>query len=154
MYAFSNPGYEPNNLLFSPCSRRLIFAVLYSKSSRCFKTPSDHICGNQLVESSEQCDAGMNGDVCCAPDCRLKPVANCSWFNDLCCTQNCKPQSQGHECRAAESADCKASARCDVTFLITFETYSFIPCTYHRYLTLHDPDRVEFNSAIIYLNLK
>ena len=154
MYAFSNPGYEPNNLLFSPCSRRLIFAVLYSKSSRCFKTPSDHICGNRLVESSEQCDAGMNGDVCCAPDCRLKPVANCSWFNDLCCTQDCKPQSQGHECRAAESADCKASARCDVTFLIIHlkhvdryhvETIDYInPIGLILTLPIH----------VIYLNLK
>jgi hypothetical protein len=36
MYTYSVSGYDPNNHIFSPCSRRSMGAVLAAKSTKCF----------------------------------------------------------------------------------------------------------------------
>ena len=37
-------------------------------------------CGNFRVEEDEQCDAGIEGDLCCDGSCRLRAVSKCRCF--------------------------------------------------------------------------
>ena len=37
-----------------------------AKSSLCFEEAVTHVCGNGVVEESEECDPGMNSTACCS----------------------------------------------------------------------------------------
>ncbi|KAK7490838.1 hypothetical protein BaRGS_00017894 [Batillaria attramentaria] len=103
MWPYAVTGWEDNNHIFSPCSKRWIAPVLESKADLCFTeevdplstTPSTvsvdgreekhdkgtGLCGNGLIDKDEECDAGFLGnkqeDPCCTSDCKLKPGATC-----------------------------------------------------------------------------
>jgi disintegrin and metalloproteinase domain-containing protein 17 len=116
MHTYSLAGYEGNNRIFSPCSKRAISNVLRSKAFSCFVSPQKSFCGNGIVEDGEECDGGQIGgsdsDPCCTPECRLKPGATCSDLNHLCC-EKCRPRIRGSLCREGNPQDCKESTHCD-----------------------------------------
>ncbi|RUS78869.1 hypothetical protein EGW08_013374, partial [Elysia chlorotica] len=89
-----------NALTFSPCSRDNVRAVLKSRAHKCFlnRNALKEICGNGLVDPSEECDPGYDKhhDPCCQYNCGLRRRAECSFRNSPCCTVNCTiaPSSQ------------------------------------------------------------
>ncbi|XP_074119343.1 disintegrin and metalloproteinase domain-containing protein 30-like [Sminthopsis crassicaudata] len=66
-------------------------------------------CGNKVVDDGEECDCGTieecKKDVCCQPDCKLKPGADCN--TGLCC-MDCRFRPSGYICRGKHNA-------CDLT---------------------------------------
>ncbi|XP_076460150.1 ADAM 17-like protease [Babylonia areolata] len=118
MYAYSVNGYDSNNNVFSPCSKRDIGAVLASKAEACFsKTPDENkLCGNGKVDGEEECDAGYLGqfnlDPCCSSECLLIGSATCSPVNHECC-QNCFVAPLGTVCRADTDISCVNASYCD-----------------------------------------
>ncbi|KAI0236748.1 Disintegrin and metalloproteinase domain-containing protein 17 [Lamellibrachia satsuma] len=115
MYTNWVSGYDPNNKLFSSCSRRSMGDVLASKSNICFKERSGKFCGNSVLEEGEQCDGGNNmktgRDPCCDKDCTLKGAAICSDVNQPCCDQ-CQYASVGMICERPSTNSCKGAASC------------------------------------------
>ncbi|XP_065054894.1 uncharacterized protein LOC135683537 isoform X1 [Rhopilema esculentum] len=67
----------------------------------------DNVCGNGIVEGSEECDCGSpemceKKDKCCEPNgCKLKRSAQCSDFNTPDCCKDCFFKGQGALCREA-----------------------------------------------------
>eukprot|EP00051_Salpingoeca_urceolata_P032711 m.16996 g.16996 ORF g.16996 m.16996 type:complete len:900 (+) comp5367_c0_seq1:358-3057(+) len=96
MYERATSGNEPNNDVFSPCSRDLIGSLLLSKADQCFSNRGgDPICGNGIFEGDpEECDCGSTTsqtdcdaiDPCCQTDCTLKPTSECSDRAGECCS--------------------------------------------------------------------
>ncbi|XP_064136040.1 disintegrin and metalloproteinase domain-containing protein 30 [Loxodonta africana] len=70
-------------------------------------------CGDKVVDEGEECDCGSKEDcknnVCCQPDCKLKPGASCSI--GLCCHQ-CRFRPSGYICRK-ELNECDLAEYCD-----------------------------------------
>ncbi len=70
------------------------------------KAESISFCGNDRVETGEECDAGLNGrqglDKCCDYNCKLKKDAQCSDANDYCCNQ-CKIAPWGTRCYSSSN---------------------------------------------------
>uniref|UniRef100_A0A914V897 ADAM 17-like protease n=1 Tax=Plectus sambesii TaxID=2011161 RepID=A0A914V897_9BILA len=123
MHTYSVTGYDKNNKLFSPCSQRMVGAVLSAKSSLCFAPEQDRFCGNgrvengSTIEENEQCDVGSllsEGvtDKCCTTECKLKPGAQCSPKNSPCCTEDCKFMSRTTLCLAGNALQCKEASYC------------------------------------------
>ncbi|KAK8780684.1 hypothetical protein V5799_017968 [Amblyomma americanum] len=95
MYESATKGDKPNNSRFSSCSigniSRILVPFFKGQLPRemCFQRHSGPICGNQIVEGTEECDCGENEaectDKCCYPrrsfdtkhGCRLKSFAKC-----------------------------------------------------------------------------
>lgn len=75
-------------------------------------------CGNGIVESGEECDAGQLGqtdrDACCDSDCQLKPSADCSDRNSVCCS-GCRRKPAGILCRDENALSCKKETYCSGT---------------------------------------
>ncbi|KAK3082731.1 hypothetical protein FSP39_003734 [Pinctada imbricata] len=118
MYQYSVTGYDPNNLIFSSCSKRYIYNVIKTKSSSCFKDrKSSAVCGNGRIEGTEECDAGWNGDTCCTADCHLRAGtgAICSPMNYECCSEDCRVADQGTICHSLvdDRATCKNMSLCN-----------------------------------------
>ncbi|XP_064652924.1 ADAM 17-like protease isoform X2 [Lineus longissimus] len=124
MFPYQVSGYEPNNMYFSPCSKRNIAVVLKSKSSQCFTqyVPGKAFCGNHKIETGEECDGGVVGqqdqDPCCDSECKLRSGATCSDSNHVCC-QNCQLAPSGMICHEAsplgEGITCTGNATCNGT---------------------------------------
>jgi len=117
MFPFVQDGSSPSHMMFSPCSRRSIGAVLLSKGG-CFRGRSPTVCGDYRVDSSdEECDAGPDGDACCTRQCMLTPGANCSDSNSACC-ERCN-RTDTLVCRAVRSisTDCTNNTVCRYPFL-------------------------------------
>ncbi|ELU11171.1 hypothetical protein CAPTEDRAFT_224264 [Capitella teleta] len=113
MYTYSVSGYEPNNKLFSPCSRRSIGAVLLTKSKSCFSEKSSGFCGNLVIEEGEECDVGfgLQNDPCCSVDCKLRPGAQCSDLNHNCC-EGCQVASNRKICYEGNNELCAEEGYC------------------------------------------
>ncbi|ELU11170.1 hypothetical protein CAPTEDRAFT_157290 [Capitella teleta] len=113
MYTYSVSGYEPNNKMFSPCSKRAMGAVLLSKSKSCFTEKSSGFCGNFEVEEGEECDVGLGvqSDPCCSDECKLRPGAKCSDLNHICC-DGCQVADNQKICHEAKNGSCEAEGRC------------------------------------------
>ncbi|XP_020621445.1 disintegrin and metalloproteinase domain-containing protein 10-like [Orbicella faveolata] len=91
MYSRASDGHEPNNFLFSPCSKQEISPVISSKGQECFIAHSSgSYCGNKIVEEGEDCDCGrpeecLEVDKCCVarddalniPGCTVKQGEQC-----------------------------------------------------------------------------
>lgn len=76
-----------------------------------------NICGNGIREFGEECDCGNEeqcaADPCCQSNCKLKPGAQCSDKNDVCCSQ-CKiiPAEQQKIC-LSKYGDCQLDSICN-----------------------------------------
>ena len=68
------------------------------------------------MEEGEECDAGYIGaedkDTCCDQRCRLRPEAECSDKNSVCCA-NCKRQAAGIKCSDESLQLCQGASYCD-----------------------------------------
>ncbi|KAJ3228030.1 hypothetical protein HK099_007311 [Clydaea vesicula] len=106
---------------FSPCSIKYMCSNLaLAVHNECLvnpeelKTVTTGICGNGVVEGTEECDCGLScaSDNCCDGNtCKFINGAKCDQLNDECCTQ-CQIKPFGVVCR--ESADvCTYQQTCD-----------------------------------------
>ncbi|CAL1547018.1 unnamed protein product, partial [Lymnaea stagnalis] len=122
MYPYAVSGYEENNHVFSPCSKRYVSAVIMARSGSCFKgkkytwyTANVPMCGNGIVDKNEDCDSGGLGlsgqDPCCSATCKLNPGSVCSSTNYECC-QNCNLAPRGTVCRGKSKELCQEEAEC------------------------------------------
>nr|KAI8741255.1 disintegrin and metalloproteinase domain-containing protein 10-like [Biomphalaria glabrata] len=116
----SNPGTEPNNRKFSPCSIRSILPVVKKKGVCLLSNILMSQCGNTIPEDDEECDCGvaktcLSVDPCCTPsDTQVGPDAPCtvrkstgnlcSPRKDQCCTSNCSyiSASENHVCNTLD----------------------------------------------------
>ena len=118
---------KPNSFVFSPCSLRDMRPVVKAKGF-CLKTYArESYCGNFVKESSEQCDCGTDElvchdyDKCCVPPsdeaeepgCRIAVEQGyvCSPKVSLCCTADCKVETEKRECRAR--TECTQAVNCN-----------------------------------------
>ncbi|XP_067056132.1 disintegrin and metalloproteinase domain-containing protein 10-like [Acropora muricata] len=126
MYPKGIDGNEPNNLLFSPCSKDQISAVISVKGSLCFTGRSGSYCGNRIVEEGEECDCGKpeecdRVDKCCVarndvlliPGCTVREGKQCSPVAGTCCNEDCEiiPQSNMSVCH--EETECSVEMTCN-----------------------------------------
>ncbi|KAL5022085.1 hypothetical protein ScPMuIL_001240 [Solemya velum] len=151
MYARATSGDKPNNNKFSSCSKIAMGEVIRLKARHndgCFKAATDAICGNKIVEGSEECDCGWEDECsesCCNPQvlnavastptpCTLKSSTPgyCSPSQGECCSSSCTQYqlADDKECRANTS--CKEAAKCEYPFLychIDFKSEHVKPIT-------------------------
>eukprot|EP00731_Ephydatia_muelleri_P034328 Em0055g15a len=59
MNQYAQDGSQPTHKMFSNCSRTSIGAVLSAKAQNCFTVRGTGVCGDYVVTSGEQCDAGL-----------------------------------------------------------------------------------------------
>ncbi|XP_075534887.1 disintegrin and metalloproteinase domain-containing protein 10 homolog [Dermacentor variabilis] len=129
MYESATKGTARNNDKFSSCSIRNISAILMpvivGKSNRenCLQRHRGPICGNNIVEGTEECDCGMDEsectDNCCHPrhgedstlGCRLKEPAACSPTAGACCSVDCKVVAEGKVC--SDETECTEASYCE-----------------------------------------
>eukprot|EP00111_Clytia_hemisphaerica_P002649 TCONS_00007497-protein len=115
MFDLMVTGRKRNNAKLSPCSIASISRVIKRKSERCFIQQNDTLCTNGVLDPGEECDPGLfgNDDPCCDRNCNLKPGAQCSDLNHVCCTE-CQFAS-GKLCKERSDADCLEASYCDGT---------------------------------------
>ncbi|XP_048186945.1 disintegrin and metalloproteinase domain-containing protein 28 [Perognathus longimembris pacificus] len=105
---------------FSSCSRATYDKFLEDKAPNCLlNTPlpadiiSVPVCGNQLVETGEDCDCGAPEEctnVCCdAKTCKIKAGLRCAAGE---CCERCQFKKAGAVCRAAKH-ECDLPEMCD-----------------------------------------
>ncbi|XP_046345357.2 disintegrin and metalloproteinase domain-containing protein 10-like [Haliotis rufescens] len=130
MYPYTSDGNLANHRRLSFCSINSIFPVLVKKSVGCFKADLGPVCGNSLVEDSEECDCGVSDDVCqdidpcCTPQhpsistsdppCRVRNSwgYQCSPKVSPCCTANCKYVSSQGSTVCQHATECQLAATC------------------------------------------
>ncbi|KAJ7339636.1 Disintegrin and metalloproteinase domain-containing protein 10 [Desmophyllum pertusum] len=126
MYSRASDGNEPNNFLFSPCSKHRMSPIISMKGTQCFIAHNNgSYCGNKIVEEGEDCDCGRPEecpavDKCCVarndaikvPGCTVRPGNQCSYVAGTCCTEECTfiPESQAHVCQA--ETECSLESTC------------------------------------------
>ncbi|CAO2629486.1 Disintegrin and metalloproteinase domain-containing protein 1 [Lemmus lemmus] len=104
---------------FSNCSSDDFYRFLHDHRGACLLNKPWHqsrklraaLCGNGVVEESEECDCGSACDShpCCEPTCTLRDGAECS--DGLCC-YNCNLRKKGALCRPVEDV-CDLPEFCD-----------------------------------------
>lgn len=116
MFPSAQDGSKLNNDVFSPCSRGMVAGVLQAKAA-CFTASVEEQCGDYEVESGEECDAGLLGqlgnDPCCNSSCKLTEGALCSDINDICC-EDCGYAPPTVVCRSfpGGNRDCLDAVNC------------------------------------------
>jgi disintegrin and metalloproteinase domain-containing protein 10 len=122
MYATATDGTLPNNRKFSTCSRTIMSETINAKGTCFVAKPFSQICGNNIVEGTEECDCGSNNtcasnDSCCKPgECLLTDTAKCSPHKYSCCTIQCELAEPGTICNLGD--ECLETFPC--TYLIIF----------------------------------
>ncbi|XP_060552175.1 disintegrin and metalloproteinase domain-containing protein 10-like [Ruditapes philippinarum] len=133
MYARATSGKQENNFKLSKCSVEQIYPVLDVKASGtdgCFVADTGELCGNMVVESSEECDCGWEDqctESCCNPmvddpdapgvetPCIRKSSAVCSPSEGICCDASCQYKNDSVACRP--ESDCLDEAICTYPFI-------------------------------------
>eukprot|EP00795_Rhopilema_esculentum_P015280 gene15280-6491_t len=110
-------GPETRRVGFSDCNMK----IFSSRSYHCLNNypfgSLDNVCGNGIIEGSEECDCGSpemckKHDKCCEPNgCKLKRSAQCSDFSTPDCCDNCLFKLQGTLCRRSQK-DCDLPEYC------------------------------------------
>ena len=122
MYAHATDGSQPNNMLFSPCSTKLMGGIIETKST-CFQ-PGDNNCGNGLVDLGEDCDclnSNSSGycisDPCCnATSCKMVSGAQCSPQSGICCdSKTCMFVSANTNLVCSNQTECAYNQSCNGT---------------------------------------
>uniref|UniRef100_K7EXD6 ADAM metallopeptidase domain 20 n=1 Tax=Pelodiscus sinensis TaxID=13735 RepID=K7EXD6_PELSI len=100
--------------LFSNCSYNYYYNQMISSAGCLLKPPASKevytrkYCGNQMVESGEQCDCGSKyncrKDPCCQSNCTLSAGATCAFGE---CCEDCQILPAGTLCR-------KSNNKCDL----------------------------------------
>eukprot|EP00731_Ephydatia_muelleri_P028646 Em0020g290a len=76
--SYHDPATTPScSNVFIMNHRTSIGAVLSAKAQNCFTVRGTGVCGDYVVTSGEQCDAGLLGDTCCTDACQLRSTAMC-----------------------------------------------------------------------------
>ncbi|CAB3988340.1 disintegrin and metallo ase domain-containing 10-like [Paramuricea clavata] len=126
MYEHSSDAAHPNNDKFSQCSVNDMRKMLQARAHECFTDGSSY-CGNEIIETGEQCDCGDRTgchirDPCCvAKDdwllnirrCRLKSTAQCSPKAGACCTSECKFINDTERKVCQEETECSFTSYCE-----------------------------------------
>eukprot|EP00050_Salpingoeca_kvevrii_P019313 m.84640 g.84640 ORF g.84640 m.84640 type:complete len:985 (-) comp8355_c0_seq1:59-3013(-) len=97
MFPTSVDGSEINNNKFSPCSTDSGAATILSNGFCFTNTGGGQICGNGIIEGTEECDCGETSDdsaciakdPCCAMDCTIRSGRQCSPLAGDCCDELC-----------------------------------------------------------------
>ncbi|XP_053257293.1 disintegrin and metalloproteinase domain-containing protein 21-like [Podarcis raffonei] len=98
-------SYKAETNKFSNCSIHTFAELVLEGNLDCLnnrpqKIPSIKHCGNGVLDKGEECDCGgtqrCKQNLCCNPDCTLKPRAQCS--SGPCC-KNCHFLPSGELCR-------------------------------------------------------
>ncbi|RUS21904.1 Metallo-peptidase family M12-domain-containing protein [Jimgerdemannia flammicorona] len=104
-----NPTSNVSTNDFSPCSITDICHA-FPTSGFCLQPPGTRevetlsMCGNGIKETGEDCDPGGTDDACCyAKTCKFKPGAQCSDYNDECCS-SCAIRPATTVCRPSQSS--------------------------------------------------
>ncbi|XP_033757369.1 disintegrin and metalloproteinase domain-containing protein 10-like [Pecten maximus] len=130
MFPMATSGHEANNQMFSSCSVGYMSPILTAKArdttKGCFKASGVPICGNNVVETGEECDCGWSDactELCCNPQssnpsatpCTKVNVSasSCSPSEGPCCSPSCVLYTSGenHVCRTNSS--CLSQAQCE-----------------------------------------
>nr|XP_056715081.1 disintegrin and metalloproteinase domain-containing protein 9-like [Euleptes europaea] len=115
----SPQGPSGENPLFSNCSARSYFHIIWSRKAQCLNNIPDNSrlfaqrsCGNGIVEEGEECDCGdkepCKKDMCCQEDCTKAKGALCT--TELCCRE-CGVAPKGTLCREA-TGECDLPEYC------------------------------------------
>lgn len=132
MFPQATSGTKTNNVLFSPCSITQMGALIEKKGrdpvDGCFVEVSVATCGNNVVESGEECDCGWDDectDSCCWPSlstpgpdsskaCTFKPGVTCSPSQGTCCSETtCAPYLSGDNVVCRTNSSCLDTAVCN-----------------------------------------
>uniref|UniRef100_A0A1X7VQD5 Disintegrin domain-containing protein n=1 Tax=Amphimedon queenslandica TaxID=400682 RepID=A0A1X7VQD5_AMPQE len=121
MYATATDGTLPNNKQFSSCSRDIMGKTIVNNGDCFILEPFFQVCGNGIVEGTEECDCGSNStcksnDACCRiGECLLEPNATCSPNKYTCCTSDCTPSAVGTVCSRGD--ECLVESTCKYPLL-------------------------------------
>ncbi|XP_066486629.1 disintegrin and metalloproteinase domain-containing protein 21-like [Tiliqua scincoides] len=102
---------QSNASRFSNCSYHSYANLINGGQKQCLLIPPEYeklyerrTCGNQVVESGEQCDCGSkvhcDSDACCQSNCMLRSGATCAFGK---CCANCQLLPSGTVCRERTS---------------------------------------------------
>ncbi|XP_069140541.1 disintegrin and metalloproteinase domain-containing protein 10-like [Argopecten irradians] len=145
MFPSATSGNEANNQMFSSCSIGYMHPILAAKArdvDGCFIEPGQPVCGNNVVESGEECDCGWEdtcNETCCNPQSsnpsatpctKVNLPSSCSPSEGPCCSSSCALYSSGdnHVCRANSS--CLSEAKCDGSSAVCPDSTSVANGTY------------------------
>lgn len=131
MWSRSVDGSESNNKRFSRCSTETAGDFINTKGVLCFNNLGQDICGNGVVQGTEQCDCGETDpvacalkDPCCTVNCTLSDdydglgtPALCSPNAGVCCTPTCQLKGLPDE-----SIQCRKEEECYVAILCSKDT--------------------------------
>ncbi|XP_066475513.1 disintegrin and metalloproteinase domain-containing protein 30-like [Tiliqua scincoides] len=101
----------------SNCSKSVYYEFLQRPDTTCLlniptKIYEMKLCGNAIVEGSEECDCGKNEECqrngCCRVNCTLKPGIDC--LHGACC-ETCQFAPEGRICREA-ATECELPEYC------------------------------------------
>ncbi|XP_053388042.1 disintegrin and metalloproteinase domain-containing protein 10-like [Mercenaria mercenaria] len=142
MYARATSGNQANNYKLSSCSIEQTYPVLEAKaitSDGCFVADLGEVCGNRVVEGTEECDCGWEDECtegCCNPmvddpdapgvetPCTKKSSAVCSPSEGSCCNASCQYKADTVSCRV--TSDCLDEAFCTYPLFTIFNIQYFV----------------------------
>ncbi|XP_022796537.1 disintegrin and metalloproteinase domain-containing protein 10-like [Stylophora pistillata] len=142
MYPKASDGHEPNNYLFSSCSKQEVSSVISARGPLCFIAHNNgSYCGNKIVEEYEDCDCGspeecLVVDKCCVarndamkvPGCTIQPGKQCSNVAGKCCAEDCTFISASQRLVCQAETECSMVSICKYPLIILggrrhFETH-------------------------------
>jgi hypothetical protein len=109
-----NPGVLATADVWTACSKHYVESYLTDSAPQCLTNVVDTgaaSCGNGLVETGEDCDAGASSSSCCTSECKWATGAECD-ADDECCDASCRFTAANTECRASVDSDCDIAEKC------------------------------------------
>ena len=128
MYSSTEKLINPNVVQFSICSKMSVETVVRAIGAQCLVERRTHRhCGDYQTDAGEECDCGLDGDLCLEFDrCCEPPVSGrgtcrinrdmgfvCSSVTSPCCASGC--QIEVHSVRCRRGDECTKDVYCDGT---------------------------------------